>query len=107
MSQAVARHFPPGTRLTRPQGGQVLWVELPSEIDALALHRLALASGVSIAPCPIFSARDLYRHCLRLNFANPWSDEIEAALVTLARIAGRLGLAAGSHPGRIKSNQSR
>ena len=26
---AVARHFPPGTRVTRPEGGFVLWVEMP------------------------------------------------------------------------------
>ena len=49
MSQAVGRYFPAGTRVTQPQGGQVLWVELPGGIDTLALHRLALASGIAIA----------------------------------------------------------
>ncbi|MCX6924571.1 MAG: PLP-dependent aminotransferase family protein [Verrucomicrobia bacterium] len=28
MSGSIARHFPAGTRVTRPEGGQVLWVEL-------------------------------------------------------------------------------
>lgn len=31
MTDAVARYFPAGTRVTRPQGGHLLWVELPGE----------------------------------------------------------------------------
>lgn len=42
MLEAVAAHFPPGMRVTRPEGGYFLWVELPSSVDALALHRAAL-----------------------------------------------------------------
>jgi len=30
MGDAVATHFPDGTRATRPEGGGVLWVELPT-----------------------------------------------------------------------------
>ena len=90
MSHSLAAHFPSGTRITRPQGGQVLWVELPGQINALSLHRLALASGISIAPGPIFSARQQYQSCLRLNFANPWSDRLERAIATLAGIVERL-----------------
>src|SRR5262249_23102783 len=29
MSRAIAKYFPPGTRITRPAGGYLLWVELP------------------------------------------------------------------------------
>lgn len=35
----VERHFPAGTRVTRPEGGYFLWLELPPEVDALALHQ--------------------------------------------------------------------
>ena len=56
MLQAVARHFPKGTRATRPQGGYFIWVELPERIDTLQLHRAALGHGISIAPGPLFSA---------------------------------------------------
>ena len=56
MATAVAHAFPAGTRMTRPQGGFFLWLELPQGIDALALHRQALARGISVAPGPIFSA---------------------------------------------------
>jgi DNA-binding transcriptional MocR family regulator len=90
MTDAVARYFPAGTRVTRPQGGHVLWVELPGNADTLELHREALAAGISIAPGPIFSARQRCRNCLRLNCANPWSEKLEQALVKLGRLASGL-----------------
>jgi DNA-binding transcriptional MocR family regulator len=31
----IAEHFPAGTRVTRPQGGYFLWLELPAHIDTL------------------------------------------------------------------------
>ena len=90
MSGSIASHFPAGTRVTRPQGGQVLWVEMPGNVDALELHRAALADGISIAPGPIFSARQQYRNCMRLNCANPWSERIEGALARLGALVNRL-----------------
>jgi DNA-binding transcriptional MocR family regulator len=89
MSRSIARHFPAGTRVTRPQGGQVLWIELPGNTDALQLHRVALLNGISIAPGPIFSARQQYRNCLRLNCANLLSDKLEQALVKLGAMVKR------------------
>jgi DNA-binding transcriptional MocR family regulator len=90
MSGCIAQHFPKGTRVTRPGGGQVLWVELPEEVDTLELHRVALAERISIAPGPIFSARQQYRNCLRLNCGNPWSEPVESAVARLGALAGRL-----------------
>lgn len=89
MAQAVARHFPPGTRLTRPAGGFVLWVQLP-EIggavpDSLELYKRALAAGISIAPGYIFSATSQYRGFIRLNAA-VWNLEIERAVARLGEI---------------------
>ncbi|NBC46804.1 MAG: aminotransferase class I/II-fold pyridoxal phosphate-dependent enzyme [Gammaproteobacteria bacterium] len=85
---AVGRHFPAGTRVTRPGGGFVVWVELPKGADALGLQERALAAGISIAPGPMFSSHGGYRHCLRLNCALPWSPQTEAALARLGRLVG-------------------
>lgn len=90
MIQAIARFFPEGTRVTKPQGGVVLWIELPSKIDALELHRRALEAGVSIAPGPLFSAKQKYRHFIRLTFAVPWNDRVEQAVHKVGRIAQEL-----------------
>lgn len=87
MVDAIATHFPAGTRLTRPQGGYFLWVELPAGSDALALHARALAEGISIAPGPMFSAKRDYAHCIRLNYGHLWDATHEAAIRALGRLA--------------------
>jgi DNA-binding transcriptional MocR family regulator len=86
MIEAVVRHFPKGTRATRPEGGYFLWVELPRGIDALAVHREALSLGVSVAPGPIFSARHEFTNCLRLNYGHPWDARAEAAFAALGKV---------------------
>jgi DNA-binding transcriptional MocR family regulator len=86
MAAAVGRHFPASTRLTQPQGGFVLWVELPEEVDATALHERALAEGVAFVPGELFSASGMYRNCLRLNCGNPHTPEIEDAVRRLGRL---------------------
>src|SRR5688572_546336 len=83
MSNAVGRYFPAGTKVTRPQGGYVIWVELPHGVDSLELHRRALAQKISIAPGPIFSAKQKYKNFIRLSCGLPWSEKIERAVRTL------------------------
>jgi DNA-binding transcriptional MocR family regulator len=84
--QAVEHHFPPGTKLARPQGGYFLWLELPSQVDTLLLHQQALERGISIAPGPIFSAKREFSHHVRLNFGHPDSERLEAAMATLGEL---------------------
>jgi len=84
MIEAVDRHFPEGTRVTRPQGGFVVWVELGEPIDTFELSQRLLDRQISIAPGPIFSATQKYRNCLRLSCACEWDDQVERALATIA-----------------------
>jgi DNA-binding transcriptional MocR family regulator len=90
MTNAISQYFPNGTRLTRPQGGFVLWVELPRSVDSLELQRLALHEGVSIAPGLIFSAKQRYRNFIRVSCGQVWSERVQQAVVTLGRLIGRL-----------------
>ena len=87
MADAIAQAFPAGTRVTRPQGGFFLWLELPAAVDALSLHRQALARGISVAPGPIFSASGQFGSALRLNYGHPWEASTEAAIRTLGDLA--------------------
>jgi DNA-binding transcriptional MocR family regulator len=86
MVEAVDRYFPEGTKVTRPQGGFVIWVELAADLDSFELSRKLLARGISIAPGPIFSASQKYRNFLRLSCACKWSHQIEKALASIARM---------------------
>ena len=80
LRQLVLRHFPKGTRVSRPAGGYFLWVQLPEGADTLALHREALAHGISIAPGALFSADQRFRSAMRLNGGHPQDPRIEAAV---------------------------
>src|SRR5882724_8229553 len=86
-SQAILRHFPEGTRLSRPQGGFVLWCEMPAGIDTLRLHRDAIRHHINTAPGALFSVKDRSRNCLRMNCGLPWTDAIESALRTPGELA--------------------
>jgi len=88
--RGIAKHFPPGTRATQPEGGYFIWVELPSKIDALELHRLALSQGISLAPGHLFSADHRFRHHVRINFGHPDHKNFHAALKTVGTIARAL-----------------
>lgn len=86
LAQAVTRYFPPETRVTRPSGGIVLWVQLPKNVDSLELYKLALRNNITIAPGYLFSATDQYSHYIRLNAA-AWSYPIERAVERLGELA--------------------
>jgi DNA-binding transcriptional MocR family regulator len=90
VSHAIAESFPREIKMTRPAGGLVLWVELPSRVDALRLHTRALAEKISIAPGPMFSARQSYRNFIRISCGEPWSPTIERAIGVLAYLVKQL-----------------
>jgi DNA-binding transcriptional MocR family regulator len=61
MTLGVARHFPPGTRISAPQGGLTVWVQLAPATDSLELFRRALAAGIAVLPGVICANTDAYR----------------------------------------------
>jgi len=61
--------FPSGTRVSRPLGGFVLWVEMPPGTDALDVYDKAAQCGFSIAPGCAFSSSNKFSNCIRLNAA--------------------------------------
>jgi DNA-binding transcriptional MocR family regulator len=89
VSQAIARYFPEGTRLTRPAAGYLLWVELPKEVDAVRLFRRGLAERIGILPGTVFSPTGRFRNHIRISCGHPWSEAIDRALLTLGRLCAR------------------
>jgi DNA-binding transcriptional MocR family regulator len=83
----IAESFPKGTRVTRPAGGFILWVDLPKGCDSLALFEKLLARGISIAPGPMFSTSQRYRNCVRLSLGHLFNERIEKALREIGRLA--------------------
>jgi DNA-binding transcriptional MocR family regulator len=87
--QAAAKYLPEGTRISRPAGGYVLWMQLPGRIDALKLYHAALEEHISILPGVIFSATGRYNNYIRINCGHRWSEAHDRALLTLGRLCDR------------------
>lgn len=90
IASRVDAAFPAGTRISRPAEGFLLWIELPSSIDALEVHRLALAEQISVSPGQIFSPQSSFRHHLRLNCANEPTPRLLRAVDRLGEISSSL-----------------
>jgi DNA-binding transcriptional MocR family regulator len=83
--QGITEFFPEDIRITQPQGGFVLWIDMKSG-DGYKLHKRALKHHIGIAPGQIFSAQGQYQNHFRLSYGLPWSDQIEKGLKTLGEL---------------------
>jgi DNA-binding transcriptional MocR family regulator len=82
--QSVSEFFPDDTKITRPQGGFALWVELNKKVDSYKLHKKALKHKIGIAPGQIFSTTGhQFQNHFRISFGLPWSSQVEDGLNTL------------------------
>lgn len=86
MIALIQQHFPENIRVSEPQGGAVLWVELPKHCDSVDLFYRALAQKISIAPGVIFSPSNQYKSCFRISYGLPWNHELEAAVKALGKL---------------------
>jgi len=86
----IAESFPRGTRVTRPAGAYIVWVELPKGCDTVLLFERLLERRITIAPGPMFSASQRYRNCMRLSVGQAWADKHERALREVGRLAQEL-----------------
>lgn len=87
MSRAVERSFPAGTKVSRPAGNFVLWLELPKSVRTTALFDAALENGICFVPGDVFSASGRYAHCLRLSCGHGWDARIEKGVMKLGKLA--------------------
>ena len=80
MTGLIAEYFPRKTRISKPVGGSVLWLELPKRVDAERLFDDAIGAGISITPGHIFSPSGRYTNFVRLSFGHPWNERTEEAI---------------------------
>lgn len=67
-----------------------MWVELNKQVNAYKLYQEALKHHIAIAPGQIFSAQGQFKNCLRISYAKPWSEEIDAGLKTLGKLIRKM-----------------
>ncbi|MGF1765488.1 PLP-dependent aminotransferase family protein [Aliivibrio kagoshimensis] len=86
MLQAVIQYFPTNTRISQPDGGYFLWIELPEQVNSEQLYQQALTQNIGIAPGMLFTTQDHCNHHIRLNFSPPWTESTELAIKTLGKL---------------------
>ncbi|MDH5327047.1 MAG: PLP-dependent aminotransferase family protein [Gammaproteobacteria bacterium] len=86
----ISEYFPVHTRISNPQGGFVLWIELPQSVDCMELYRRAMNRKISISPGIIFSAQSRYRHHIRMSCGFVEGETARKAVKVLGQIAHEL-----------------
>ena len=85
--RAVSEFFPSGTRVSRPQGGFLLWVEFDKSINTYDLYKKAIKHNISVAPGRMFTINDQYKNCMRLSYGMTWNRKIENSLKLIGKLA--------------------
>ncbi len=87
---AVQRHFPPETRLAVPEGGSLLWVELPAAVDGLEVAQAAFDRHIAIIPGAVCANTKQFANYIQIGCAAPFSHRIRQAVGALGEVVARL-----------------
>lgn len=88
--QGIIQYFPDDTKISRPKGGFVLWIELNKKVNAFKLRTEAIKHHISIVPGKIFSTSSCYSNFIRISFGKPWSDDIDYGLMMLGKLIKKM-----------------
>ena len=88
--QAIIDYFPEDSKVSRPHGGFVLWVQLNKKVNAFKLRTEAMKHNISIVPGKIFSASCDHSNCIRISFGKPWDDDADYGLMMLGKLIHKM-----------------
>jgi DNA-binding transcriptional MocR family regulator len=87
---AIHKHFPPETRLAIPNGGTLLWVQLPPQVDGLKVYQKALDHRIAIIPGGVCSNSGQFKNFIQVSCGTPYTTKVENGIATLGRIISKL-----------------
>ena len=86
-TELVEQYFPEGTIIWIPDGGFLLWVEVPASIDIEAAYQAALSKNVAFSRGKsFFTTPDAKVSAMRINCSRPTTNELVQGLETLGNI---------------------
>lgn len=85
-TRAIHNYFPEGTRISRPQGGFLIWAELDKQINTYDLYQEAMQYNISISPGRMFTLQNQYNNCIRFSYGIPWNEKTNEALKILGNL---------------------
>jgi len=86
MLAALEKHFPPGVKWTRPEGGMFLWATLPEGMDAGEILEKAVERKVAFVPGGPFHPNGGGENTMRLNFSNAQPEMIREGIARLGQV---------------------
>jgi 2-aminoadipate transaminase len=86
MAAALQAHLPEGCRWSVPQGGMFFWIELPPQMDAMALLPKAIVRGMAYVPGAPFYAGQVRANTLRLSFVTVTPEQIDQGVRALSEV---------------------
>jgi DNA-binding transcriptional MocR family regulator len=85
--QVIEKYFPPGTILWTPEGGFLLWLDVPHQLDIEAVYRAALQKNVAFSRgAAFFTNSEANVSFMRINCSRPTTNELVQGLETLGKI---------------------
>lgn len=88
--QAIIEYFPEDTKVSRPHGGFILWIQLNKKVNTFKLRIEAMKHHISIVPGKIFSASCNYNNCIRISFGKPWDENTDYGLMMLGKLIKKM-----------------
>lgn len=88
--QAIIEYFPADTKVSRPHGGFIMWLELNKKADAFKLRAEAMKHRIAFVPGKIFSSGSNYSNFIRLSFGKPWSNDVDYGLMMLGKLIKKM-----------------
>ena len=89
---ALGENFPPTCSWSRPEGGMMIWVQLPEGADTWAALDSAVEAGVKYNPGGIYRADRGCNNYLWLTYSHNTPEEIREGISILAGVFEREGL---------------
>jgi DNA-binding transcriptional MocR family regulator len=86
---ALQSALPPDSRITRPQGGFLFWVELPKGADTTEIFHALKPCRAPFTPGVIFGRHKDAKRFFRFSFGAPYSPSIEHAITRLGELVRR------------------
>jgi DNA-binding transcriptional MocR family regulator len=85
--ELIEKFFPEGTTIWIPEGGFLLWVEVPSLIDTEAAYQAALRKNVAFSRGKsFFTTPEAKISAMRINCSRPTANELVQGIETLGKI---------------------
>jgi len=84
--RAISEYFPEDTKVSRPNGGMHLWVELNEKADTVELYNKAIRNKISIMPGRMFTLQNQYKNFFKLNYGMVWDEKVEEGLKVLGKL---------------------